>query len=323
MISKNKELIELFIEKIRSEDGLSENTSLSYRRDLELFLIFLDQEKINILEVDLSILRKYLLDLDNQALKSSSILRKISCIKNFYKFLLQENLIKENPASEIESPKKSRKLPKYLTQEEILKMLTEVNNDQSEFGLKLATMLEIMYSAGLRVSELVSLPYFALSFNDQEIRNYLIIKGKGQKERIAPLNNATIAILKKYLALRKKIAIDDSKWLFVGNARSSKTKNIKDSIKKGNFSQKHITRQRFHGMLKELAIKVGIDPTRVHPHVIRHSFATHLLNNGIDLRHLQELLGHSDITTTEIYTHIMSKKLKQIIDTHHPLAKSS
>ena len=317
----NQELILLFIEKIKAEDGLSINTALSYQRDLELFVKFLNEIKINILEVDLTILRKYLLDLDMQGLRSSSISRKISCLKNFYKFLLQENLLKINPTSELESPKKERHLPKFLNEQEILKLLEAVNNDESEFGLKLATMLEIMYSAGLRVSELVSLPFSCLAFDDGEIRNYLIIKGKGGKERIAILNNATIKILKKYLLFREAVGLKDSKWLFVGNARSSKTKDIGDLSKKTRFSLKHITRQRFHGMLKELAYKVGIDASRVHPHVIRHSFATHLLNNGIDLRILQELLGHSDITTTEIYTHIINAKLKQIVEKHHPLAK--
>jgi integrase/recombinase XerD len=321
IIVYNQELILLFIEKIKAEDGLSINTALSYQRDLELFVKFLNEIKINILEVDLTILRKYLLDLDMQGLRSSSISRKISCLKNFYKFLLQENLLKINPTSELESPKKERHLPKFLNEQEILKLLEAVNNDESEFGLKLATMLEIMYSAGLRVSELVSLPFSCLAFDDGEIRNYLIIKGKGGKERIAILNNATIKILKKYLLFREAVGLKDSKWLFVGNARSSKTKDIGDLSKKTRFSLKHITRQRFHGMLKELAYKVGIDASRVHPHVIRHSFATHLLNNGIDLRILQELLGHSDITTTEIYTHIINAKLKQIVEKHHPLAK--
>ena len=319
----NQQLILLFIEKIKAEDGLSLNTALSYQRDLELFVKFLSEIKIDITKVDLVILRKYLFDLDIQGLKSSSISRKISCLKNFYKFLLQENLLKINPTSELESPKKQRNLPNFLNEQEILKLLEAVNNDESEFGLKLATMLEIMYSTGLRVSELVSLPFSSLGFDDGEIRNYLLIKGKGGKERIAILNIATIKILKKYLLFRQAIGLEDSKWLFVGNARSSKTKDINNLSKKTRFSLKHITRQRFHGMLKELACKVGIDASRVHPHVIRHSFATHLLNNGIDLRILQELLGHSDITSTEIYTHIMNKKLKQIIEKHHPLAKNN
>ena len=317
----NQELIILFIEKIKAEDGLSINTALSYQRDLELFVKFLNDVKIEIIKVDLLILRKYLSSLDKQGLKSSSVSRKMSCLKNFYKFLLQENFLNVNPTSELESPKKERHLPKFLNEEEILKLLEVVNKDESEFGLKLATMLEIMYSAGLRVSELVSLKFSCLAFDDDEIRNYLMIKGKGEKERIVVLNKATIKILKKYLLFREAIGLKDSKWLFVGNARSSKTKDLNDLEKKTRFSLKHITRQRFHGMLKELAHKVGIDPSRVHPHVIRHSFATHLLNNGIDLRLLQELLGHSDITSTEIYTHIMNTKLRQIVEEHHPLSK--
>ncbi len=322
-MSNNQELIELFIEKIRAEDGLSNNTALSYKTDLELFVKFLELQKNKVIEVDLAILRKYLLSLDRQGLRASSVSRKISCLKNFYKFLCQENLLQKNPTAELESPKKEQKLPKFLTEAEIFKMLEVTNSDNSEFGIKLATMLEIMYSAGLRVSELVSLPISSLAFDGKEIRNFLLIKGKGGKERIAPLNKASIVILNKYLAIREQIGAKDNKWLFIGNSRSSKTKDINYLNKKMQFCTKHLTRQRFHGMLKELAIKVGIDPKRVHPHVIRHSFATHLLNNGIDLRLLQELLGHSDITTTEIYTHIMNSKLKQILEQHHPLAKSS
>ena len=162
-------------------------------------------------------------------------------------------------------------------------------------------MLEILYAAGLRVTELVSLPITAINREGETLRNYLLVKGKGSKERIAPLNKAAITKLLEFLDKR-----EDSPWLFAGHSPS-----------------KHLTRQGFHKMLKELALKAGIDPARVHPHVIRHSFATHLLNNGVDLRVLQELLGHSDISTTEIYTHILDSKLRDLVFTHHPLGKTS
>ena len=274
-------------------------------------------------------IKNYLEKLHQEELSSASISRKISSLKNFYKFLESEDIIKSNPLLNIKSPKKEAKLPKSLTFEEISKMLDFAKNDNSEFGIKLSTMLEILYASGLRVSELVSLKMQTLqeiqSNQTKTLRNYLIIKGKGDKERIAPLNNEAIKQLLKYLDLRKNLGLQNSKWLFPGNIRSKKqqdviavnsSKNIKKIILKDN----HLTRQRFHQMLKELATHSGVDADKVHPHVIRHSFATHLLNNGIDLRVLQELLGHSDISTTEIYTHIIDSKLKDLVFNHHPLA---
>lgn len=318
----NQELITRFIEKIKAEDGLSNNTAISYQKDLQLFNQFLQEQLIDNFQIDLNVIREYLIDLDNKEFNASSIARKISSIKSFYKFLQQENIVKNNPCDDLSSPKIPAKLPKFLTEEEVFKLLDHVNKDQSEFGVKLSTMLEIMYSSGLRVTELVSLEMSCLVFENNILQNYLIIKGKGQKERITPLNQASIKKLNQYLEIRNNYFDRSCKWIFVGKSRSSKKKNIiNQHSKKPKKSQNHLTRQRFHGMLKELAIASGIDPIRVHPHVIRHSFATHLLNNGIDLRLLQELLGHSDITSTEIYTHIMTSKLKQVINQHHPLSK--
>lgn len=310
-----------FLQKLRAEDGLAKNTILSYGKDLELFEKFLQKNKSDLLKVNLNILQDFIYYLHKSDLKSASISRKISCLKNFYKFLQLENLVKENVALQLKSPKKEAKLPKFLSKEEMFKLLDFVNNDNSEFGIKLSCMLEILYASGIRVSELVSLPMAAIIFDGENLQNYLIVKGKGAKERIAPLNKAAIRKLQQYLILRKNLGFENSKWLFVGNFRFSKKE--KEIVRKNklNFIDSHLTRQRFHQMLKELARLVGIDETRVHPHVIRHSFATHLLNSGVDLRILQELLGHSDIATTEIYTHILDSKLKELIFKHHPLAK--
>ena len=215
---------------------------------------------------------------------------------------------------------------KFLSEEEVFKMLDFINADKSEFGIKLSCMFEILYAAGLRVSELVSLPISAIQEitdenGEKTLRNYLIVKGKGSKERIAPINKSAIKMLIEYLDLRKKLGYENSKWLFVGKVRARKKSQEK---KHSDFTDlnSHITRQRLHQMLKELALKVGIDPSRIHPHVIRHSFATHLLNSGVDLRLLQELLGHSNISTTEIYTHILDSKLKELVFNHHPLSKN-
>lgn len=324
--------IESFLNKIRAEDGLSQNTILSYGRDLKGFDVFLKIAGIGVLDVKKDDIVKFLTYLHNQDLSAASVSRKISTLKRFYLFLEGDRLIEKNPALELESPKKEKKLPKSLSAKEVLKMLNYIKKDLSEFGIKLSCMLEILYASGLRVSELVSLKKSDVGEMDfkgnRVLRNYLIVKGKGEKERIAPLNDKSLASLTKYLELRYNMGLGDSKWLFPGVIRSKKDKNIKinaDANKKRLIlsSDKHLTRQRFNQMLKELALKVGIDAAKVHPHVIRHSFATHLLNNGVDLRVLQELLGHSDISTTEIYTHVMDSKLQKLVFDCHPLNKKN
>lgn len=319
-------LILNFLEKLKAEDGLSNNTILSYGKDLELFTKFLLPKKISFRKVDANSIKDYLLSLHQEKLKSSSVARKISVLKSFFKFLENENIIKENPALGLELPKRDMKLPKFLSEEEIFKLLDFVDKDKSEFGIKLSCMFEILYAAGLRVSELVSIPINAIGEINENgkktLRNYLIVKGKGNKERIAPLNRSAIKKLMEFLELRKKLGHEKSPWLFVGVVRSSKKKDKISKKSEVVLVNKHITRQRFHQMLKELAVKAGLNPDRIHPHVVRHSFATHLLNSGVDLRILQELLGHSDISTTEIYTHILDSKLKDLVFKHHPLAKS-
>jgi integrase/recombinase XerD len=316
-------LIKNFLQKLKVEDGLSENTTLSYGSDLELFTKFLAKKNIKINEASRQDLKDYLCFLSQQNLRSASVARKISCLKNFYKFLENEKIIQNNPSLHLEIPKRDVKLPKFLTEDEMFKMLDFINCDKSEFGIRLSCMLEILYAAGLRASELVSLPFVSLQSEEKDgkktLRNFLIIKGKGGKERIAPLNKSAIRMLLEYLELRKEIGQDSSKWLFPGRIRSRKKTNAKKIVR--NISDVHLTRRMLHIMLKDLAKLVGIDESRVHPHVIRHSFATHLLNSGVDLRVLQELLGHSDISTTEIYTHILSSKLKDLVFNFHPLAK--
>ena len=316
-----QKLIKNFLDKIRAEDGLSNNTVSSYKFDLELFLKFLVSNQIFLLKTETITIRNYLSYLHSQGITAKSVARKISALKNFFKFLFFENLITQNPLSEIELPKIEKKLPKFLTEQEITKLLDYLQNDESDFAIKLSCMLEILYSAGLRVSELVNLPISAINFENEEVGDYLVIKGKGGKERITALNQTSRRILIKYLRVRKKIGQEKSKWLFVGGRILEKKLDLKrDLATKTN--QSSLTRQAFNLMLKKLALNAGLDPSKVHPHVIRHSFATHLLSRGADLRVLQELLGHSDISTTEIYTHISNQKLQETILNHHPLAKN-
>ncbi len=301
--------VELFFEKIRAEDGLSSNTIKSYRNDLELLQEFLDLKKISITKASQDDLKKYLRFLADQNFRNSSISRKISCFKHFYRFLLDEKSISENPTRNLESPKKMVNLPKMLSENEIDKLFEILKNSESKKDIRLLAMVEIMYSSGLRVSELVSLPISCVQKEGNSFRDYLFVLGKGNKERIAALNQSSLEALKNYLKIRNSGSNKNSKWLFVGK-----------SLKNNNDS--HVTRQAFNKSLKELAQKANIDKERVHPHVLRHSFATHLLNKGADLRVLQELLGHCDISTTQIYTHVMDSKLKELVFQHHPLKKS-
>jgi integrase/recombinase XerD len=303
-----------FLEKLRVEDGLSPNTISAYRKDLELFEKFLGKLEA----ASFKDIQDYLAKLHQENIKTSSVARKISVLKSFYKFLENEKLIKTNPTLDLSAPKPEKKIPKFLTKEEVFKILDYIDKDKSEFGIKLSCLLEILYASGLRVSELVSIPMSAIQIPE---KNYLIIKGKGNKERLAPLNKSAIRKLLQYLELRKNLGHQDSKWLFVGVVRASKDKDRIRLNKEFVAEYNHLTRQRLFQMLKELALKVGIDPSRVHPHVIRHSFASHLLDSGVDLRVLQELLGHADISTTEIYTHILNSKLQDLVLKHHPLNK--
>jgi integrase/recombinase XerD len=321
----NEDLIHLFSTILIAENGLSKNTILSYQNDLKLLSQFLTTKNYSFQDINEIIFKSYLTTLYKQSIKSSSLNRKISTFKNFFKFLKVENHIKSNPTINIDHVKNDQKIPKYLSESEVFLMLDALITDNSYFGIRLSAMMEILYASGLRVSELVSLPIFAIgkSFENNKIvlKNYLIINGKGNKERIAPLNKTSIKILEKYLEVREKIGHGNSKWLFCGKIRINKDKNQLNKAEKRVIDE-HITRQRFNQMLKELAIKVGINQNKVSPHIIRHSFASHLLNQGVDLRVLQELLGHSDISTTQIYTHIMDSKLKNLVFKHHPLSNS-
>jgi integrase/recombinase XerD len=314
----DQEILNNFLLLLESENGFSKNTIISYQSDLQQLQKFLSEKKINFEQIEEQNLIDFLAFLDKNNISTSTICRKIATFRNFFKFLEIEKIIQQNPAKNLIIPKKNQKIPKFLSEKEILTLLNFAHNDNSEFGIRIACMLEILYAAGLRVSELVSLPINVIGKINQNnkitLKNHLIIKGKGNKERIVPLSSKSLEILAKYLNLRDKMGSSHSKYLFPGIIRASKKEKIimRDTL----ALDSHITRQRFHQMLKELAQKTNIDPDRVSPHIIRHSFATHLLNNGVDLVILQELLGHSDISTTQIYTHIIESKLQKLIKKH-------
>ena len=219
-----------------------------------------------------------------------------------FQFLIAEEICKEDPTSLLSRPKKHKPLPKILTEEEIILLLEAAAADASAEGDRLEALLEILYASGLRVSELISLEHDAVL----QAEETLIVKGKGDKERMVPLSSYAIKALEKYLKVRREFVPHQgaSRWLFPSYGKSG-----------------HLTRQRFGQLLKGLAVQAGLDPDRISPHVIRHAFATHLLNGGADLVSVQNMLGHADISTTQIYTHVMHQKLQQVIQECHPLSQ--
>ncbi len=311
-----------FLNNLKVEKGSAKNTLLSYKNDLEDLFLFL--EELDIKKITTKDLKKYIENLYKNGVAPSTMARHISAIKQFFNFLQLEEIITENPATLLEHPKIQNDVPQVLSEDEVKIMLNEAKKDTSNYGIQFYTMLELLYASGLRVSELVELKISDIQKKYRKdgfytIDDFLIIKGKGNKERIVPINKTAKDALIKYLNLRENLLQNKkSEWLWSTMATFSKNKkDTKVKFKKDN----HIARQIFALNLKQLAIRNNISPDKVHPHVIRHSFATHILQRGADLRVIQELLGHSDISTTQIYTHVADEKLKNIVNTLHPLAK--
>lgn len=280
--------IDLFLESLIAEKGRSLKTYQSYLNDLTQI-----QEKLGSLE---KLCDKKLQDyFANLNLKPTSISRKISSIREFYKFLISEKIINENPAKYLELPKKQKNLPKFLTKEEIDLLISNAGDIRN--SLRLRTMIELLYASGIRVSELCEIQIKSI------MKDKILIHGKGSKERIVPIHYKAQEAIEKWIKISKE-KYPDSKYLFPSTGISG-----------------HITRDAFFKLLKKCAILSGIDPNRVSPHVLRHSFASHLLSSGANLRVIQTILGHEDIATTQIYTHLDSKKLENTLKEHHPLAK--
>ncbi len=286
-----KELLKSYVDYLYTEKGLSHNTIESYRRDLKKFLHFL-KDKSFFTRKDIS---RFIEKLRNDGQNSSSIARAISSIRSFCRYLLLEKVIDEDPSENLESPKKWLRIPKALSIEEIIKLLEQ--QAQSRYYLRDRAMLELCYACGLRVSEIIYLKIDDLKFN----AGFIKVKGKGSKERIVPVSERAMNFVKRYIVelrplLLKKDTID---FVFLSNRGHP------------------MTRQRFWQALKSYAKLAGID---LSPHVLRHSFATHLLEGGADLRSLQKMLGHSDISTTQIYTKVTTDRLKKAFLKHHPRA---
>jgi integrase/recombinase XerD len=298
--------IDVFLEMMSAERGSCKNTIESYRLDLSQAAEFLTKPITEITQQDIE---KYISFL-NKKFAKTSISRKISALKQFFNFLLTEKNIHTDPTRLIELPKTSKPLPSFLTTTEIDNLRAEIAKDETNAGVRMMAFVEILAGSGLRVSEIISLNSNALQSTETSTGKgyYLIVRGKGDKERIAPLTNRTVDVLNNYLKIRESFITDKLN-------RKQAAALFPSSAKQG-----FITRQQLASLLKQYAIKAGIDPEKISPHVLRHSFATNILEKGIDLRVLQEILGHSDISTTQVYTHINPARMRNFIEQNHPLA---
>ncbi len=277
------------------------NTLAAYLRDLSDFAEFLGGAVAAASSADL---RAYMASLSRRGLSPRTAARRLSTLRQFHKFLYAEGLRGDDPAAALDSPRQGRRLPKVLSEAEVDGLLAAARRRKGPEGQRLLALLELLYASGLRVSELISLPLAAVRRDPRVI----FVRGKGGRERMVPLGEPARAAISAYLPLRKHFFSQqaDSPWLFPSGAREG-----------------HLTRQRVGQLLKDLAVEAGIARDKVSPHVLRHAFATHLLDHGADLRALQQMLGHADISTTQIYTHVLNERLKTLVQDHHPLARQS
>jgi integrase/recombinase XerD len=294
--------IEAFLEMMAVERDASPHTLSAYGRDLA------DAETAlfdagGLMKADAEALEAWFADLSRRGLSAATAARRRSSARQFYRFALAEGWRSDDPSRRLDAPKQGRPLPKLLSRDEIDRLLTASAARDAAAGLRLVALVEMAYASGLRVSELLGLKVEAVRRDPA----YLIVRGKGGKERLAPLNAAAREAVKAWLIARdakRKPEAPDSPWLFPSSGRTG-----------------HLTPRRFAQLLDEAAVVAGIDPARVSPHVLRHAFATHLLEGGADLRVVQTLLGHADIATTQIYTHVATDRLTQVIQQNHPLAR--
>ncbi len=294
--------LEAFLELLMAERGASANTIDSYRRDLDNCGRFMVRHGACLEGAETEALRHYLRDLTMRGMAPRTVARRLSALRQFFRFLNREGWRTDDPTAAIDGPRLGRTLPKLLDEAEVRRLLDTAGRRKGPEGARLAALLELLYATGMRVSELAALPRAALAREPK----LLVVRGKGGRERLVPLSDPALAAVRRYLAERAAIPPQgqDSEWLFPGRD-----------------PRRHLTARRVGQLLKELAVACGLDPARVSPHVLRHAFATHLLDHGADLRSVQQMLGHADIATTQIYTHVVSDRLRRLVDDHHPLAR--
>jgi len=301
--------IALFLDMMAAERGAAKNTLEAYRRDLDGYIAFLSGRRVGPLAATTEHVRAYLAACDAEGLKSASIARRLSAVRQFHRFLYAEGVATEDPAAVLEGPKRGRPLPKVMSVDDVDRLLSVAQEGIADEArpiserlraARLSCLLELLYASGLRVSELISLPV-AAARRDQR---FILVRGKGNKERMVPLNEAAKRATAVYLALRDQAGLGPSKWLFPSHGDTG-----------------HLTRQHVGRELKGIAGAAGLSAEAVSPHVLRHAFASHLLQNGADLRSVQQLLGHADIATTQIYTHVLDERLTAMVRDLHPLAE--
>jgi integrase/recombinase XerD len=296
----------LFLDMLATERGATRNTLEAYRRDIEDYSEFLTGKKRDHDSAETETIRAYLAHLAKRKLATASVARRLSAIRQLHRFLYSEGLRKDDPAAVLEGPRRGRPLPKILSVPDVTKLLDAAHATAAGGGemperlraSRLVCLIEVLYATGLRVSELIALPATAARAES----GVVIVRGKGGKERLMPLGDAARRAMRDYLALRAQAGSAESKWLFPSFGESG-----------------HVTRQHVARELKMLASAAGIDPRKMSPHVLRHAFASHLLANGADLRIVQALLGHADVSTTQIYTHVLDERLKSMVRDLHPL----
>jgi integrase/recombinase XerD len=305
---RDRALLESFLDMMSAERGAAQNTLAAYRRDILDFAEDCARYGAELTSATREHVRRHLEALSAASLKASSQARKLSALRRFYGFLYSDGIRSDDPTGAIAAPRLSRPLPKILSAEEALRLVETAREtaEDSPEAARLLCIVEMLYASGLRVSELVALPMSATRGSQA----FMHVRGKGGRERLAPMGEVARQALDSYLAVRDeflprgRLAVAASRYLFPSRGREA-----------------HLTRRRCHQMLKALALRAGIDPDRLSPHVLRHAFATHLVEGGADLRSVQTLLGHADIATTQIYTHVARDRLKRTVESAHPLAR--
>lgn len=293
---------------LAAERGVARNTLDSYRHDIADFAAYVRARTGEPESADSDMLRGYLKKLVDQGMSPRTSARRISALRQFFRFLFLEGVRTDDPSTAIDRPRQGRSLPKYLDEGEVERLLDAAKRQSGPEGLRMNALMEVLYASGLRVSELVQLPVSALSRDD----GMLIVRGKGDKERMVPLTEPALEALAAYAPIRE---------VFIPKRQATGRGAASPWLFPSRSAEGHLTRTRFAQKLKDLAVEAGIEPRRVSPHVLRHSFASHLLAHGADLRSLQQMLGHADIATTQIYTHVLDQRLKDLVTRHHPLAR--
>ena len=297
MSDSDRQILDAFIDNIWIEKGLSQNTLDSYRSDLEQFSSWLEKNNLSYIKTSKKEILSYLSFLFQKGLGSKTVARKLSSLKSFFRYLVFKSIIPNDPSSEVETPKLLKSIPKSISEKEVEALLA-APDEKTDIGLRDKTMIETLYSCGLRISELTNLELLNLNLRQGVIR----VIGKGQKERLVPMGDQLIGLLELYISSSRKNLLNKrhSDYLFLSTRGQ------------------RMTRQSFWHRIKHYCLASGFEPDKISPHVLRHAFATHLLNNGADLRVVQLLLGHSDLNTTQIYTEVARQRLKRLHTEHHP-----